>query len=215
MTTTDPYQILGVAMTATTEEIRKAYRRRAKETHPDAGGHAADFAAVVNAAELLLDPERRKRYDSGASDGDGLTAEEERAWVIVIDAVQILLDNREMSAGNPPMTMLSFLTMLVQHRQEELENQIAAVKRKIAMAEAMRTKITPKNDLSREASIMTTVITSGIDILQERLKSFQERVKDGRRAMGIFGAFSPGEGEAKAVLIQQRSPFFSLIYPGS
>jgi molecular chaperone DnaJ len=57
----DPRAVLGLPLHATRGEAQRAYRRLAKQTHPDAGGNAADFRAVAGAwAELagLLPPGR-------------------------------------------------------------------------------------------------------------------------------------------------------------
>lgn len=65
----DYYATLGVARDASFEEIKKAFRRLARETHPDANpgdAHAeARFREVAEAYEVLSDPERRSRYDRG------------------------------------------------------------------------------------------------------------------------------------------------------
>lgn len=50
--------------TASDDELRRAYRRRLRETHPDAGGRAAEFHAVQGAWELLGTPEARAAYDA-------------------------------------------------------------------------------------------------------------------------------------------------------
>ncbi|PZQ91754.1 MAG: molecular chaperone DnaJ [Leifsonia xyli] len=60
-----PYEVLGVASTASAEELRRAYRKRLRETHPDAGGVAAEFHAVQSAWELVGSPEARAAYDAG------------------------------------------------------------------------------------------------------------------------------------------------------
>lgn len=57
------YQVLGVAPTASATEIKSAYRRAARLTHPDHGGDARDFARVTLAYETLIDPAARTRYD--------------------------------------------------------------------------------------------------------------------------------------------------------
>jgi len=59
----DPYAALGVARDATPEQVRKAHRRAAKRTHPDAGGDPEEFRRVNGAYMVLSDPARRKRYD--------------------------------------------------------------------------------------------------------------------------------------------------------
>lgn len=70
-----PYAILGVSERASADEIRKAYRKLAKELHPDArpGDKAAEerFKQVTQAFKLLSDPEQRARFDRGEVDGSG------------------------------------------------------------------------------------------------------------------------------------------------
>src|SRR3977135_3065500 len=77
-TVTDYYAVLGVARTASVEEIRSAYRKLARQYHPDvsanAEGDAAErFKQVTEAYEVLSDAERRQRYDmfGGAQGGLG------------------------------------------------------------------------------------------------------------------------------------------------
>ena len=69
----DLYEVLGVARTATAEEIKKAYRRLARQHHPDANPEdpeaEARFKEVAHAYEVLSDPDRRQRYDTFGSDG--------------------------------------------------------------------------------------------------------------------------------------------------
>ena len=70
-----PYQILGVKPAATADEIRQAYRKLAKQLHPDLNPGKpeaeARFKAVSAAYDLLSDPEKRGRYDRGEIDETG------------------------------------------------------------------------------------------------------------------------------------------------
>lgn len=59
------YDVLGVAPDASDDDIRRAYRRRLRETHPDTGGSAADFTRVQRAWELVGSPDARASYDRG------------------------------------------------------------------------------------------------------------------------------------------------------
>jgi DnaJ-class molecular chaperone len=71
----DPYTLLGVSRTATEADIKKAYRKLAKELHPDrntANPKAAEkFSQVTSAYDLLSDKDKRARFDRGEIDGDG------------------------------------------------------------------------------------------------------------------------------------------------
>lgn len=71
----DPYKTLGIARSATADDIRKAYRKLAKEHHPDLnpGNTPAEerFKKVSSANELLSDPEKRGRFDRGEIDAGG------------------------------------------------------------------------------------------------------------------------------------------------
>lgn len=60
----DHYQILGVAKTATPDEIKKAYRKLASKHHPDKGGDTAMFQQIQTAYENLSDPQKRQEYDN-------------------------------------------------------------------------------------------------------------------------------------------------------
>ncbi|TXK17337.1 J domain-containing protein [Homoserinibacter sp. GY 40078] len=64
-----PYEILRVSADASEAELRRAYRMRVRETHPDHGGVAAEFHAVQLAWELVGSAEARAAYDAhGRSD---------------------------------------------------------------------------------------------------------------------------------------------------
>ena len=71
----DPYKVLGVARGASDDEIRKAFRKLAKDLHPDRNpGDAVSeekFKQVSAAFDILGDVDKRKKFDRGEIDADG------------------------------------------------------------------------------------------------------------------------------------------------
>ena len=71
----DPYQLLGVTRDSTPDDIRKAYRRLAKKSHPDLhpGDKAAEarFKEIASAYDIVGDETKRARFDAGEIDASG------------------------------------------------------------------------------------------------------------------------------------------------
>lgn len=107
----DPYDILGVAHDAGQEEIRTAYRRHAKTSHPDSGGDPQAFLRAQAAYDLLCDPERRKVFDDTGYDLQATDAADLQA-VLVIEALvnAVVLDVRVPGSFDPVARMRAQLS---------------------------------------------------------------------------------------------------------
>ena len=64
----NPYEVLGVEKDASPETIKKAYRKLAKEHHPDKkGGNSEKFKDISSAYETLSDPQKKQQFDNGGN----------------------------------------------------------------------------------------------------------------------------------------------------
>jgi len=110
----DPYATLGVDPNATLKEIRKAYIRLAKETHPDTGGDAVAFQDILLAYRILSDEERRKEYDQTGEDGGDAPAEERKVRVSDLATLRSAVENHREVRWERGMANLAGQTGTVQ-----------------------------------------------------------------------------------------------------
>src|ERR1700722_17666236 len=69
----DPYEVLGISRDASEQDVKKSFRRLARELHPDVNAHDPQaenkFKEAAEAYEILSDPERRATYDRYGHEG--------------------------------------------------------------------------------------------------------------------------------------------------
>lgn len=86
----DPYEALGLKKTATADDIKKAYRRLVRTSHPDLHPDDPDaearFKSISAAYDILKDPDTRARFDAGEIDGLGAERPQRRYYRDFADA---------------------------------------------------------------------------------------------------------------------------------
>lgn len=125
MTAFDPYVVLRVAREASADQIRAAYRLLSKTLHPDTGGSKEAFSFLGAAKNILLDPERRARYDAtGAVNETPLGQQEIDAMQYI---AQVLNDFIEKIEAPERVDLVDLL-------KQQISHDLAATAAKVAQA---------------------------------------------------------------------------------
>jgi curved DNA-binding protein CbpA len=196
------YDVLGVTRGATDTHIRAAYRRLVKAHHPDKGGDRAKFEQVQRAYDVLMDAERRAKYDATGDDGDKPL--EDPIDVMALGLIGQLL----MSIANQDVNV-SIRNDCVQVMRSALMKQKLEHEKNIAMAgritanivrlrERFRRKATDDQDNRLQAILKAQLAT--IEVGRQQLVG---AVESCNRAMTILDEY---RFDAEAAQAQTFSP---------
>lgn len=144
----DPYQLLGVARTANAAAIKASYRTLVQSAHPDRGGDADRFIAIVRAFDLLSDPEARRLYDETGDIDDAAVKTFRR------DVTKILADMFDAAVATAVATGLDLgkldfvaqMTAAVRTGLVEAKGSLARADRDIRALAALRRRIRREGD---------------------------------------------------------------------
>lgn len=160
--TFNPYDVLDVAKTATPAEIKRAYRKRAKQAHPDKGGTSEEFTRLAHSQLILLDPARRAKFDStGTIDPTEPDNALSRAVSILVGFLASVVQQHVVSGGVDP-TKVDLVEQARKAFKQNLDSFAKEMKKierhaeKLAAVEKrLRTrKKSPGSDLLRQALLM-------------------------------------------------------------
>lgn len=138
----DPYATLGVRRDATPAQVKAAFRRASKRTHPDAGGSAEAFAALKRAHVVLADPEKRSHYDrTGQMPEDVATNPDNQAFQVIAAMLGGLLDQGE-AEELCRNDLVSVMVKHIEHVLGEQRKQIAKLERMVKRADRIKGRFT-------------------------------------------------------------------------
>jgi curved DNA-binding protein CbpA len=145
----DLYETLGVGREASADEIRKAYRRKAKKAHPDAGGKAGDFEELALAHTVLIDEEKRRIYDT-----TGFIKGEDDIRLEALDlmfelGVAAVIENETPDILFAIKSKLATSRKLLHEKRSLLERGAASIRKSWTGAEEVRDYIASGFDRSR------------------------------------------------------------------
>lgn len=165
----NPYDILGLSVHATDEEIKQRYKQLAQQYHPDKGGDAELFKKIKLAYEILSDPERRKQFDRTGKIHDNISIRDEtleqlsRMFLSTIQEFDPEQGNLVLSMKNETRNLKSVV-----------EKDIEMCTKYINVLEKIISKIKQKkneeNILVQFASIQLQTRTNDLVMLERRIQ---------------------------------------------
>lgn len=176
------YKILGVGEDAAPADIRVAYHLRAKQTHPDAGGSADEFAAVSQAYEVLSDLERRLSYDAT---GDAVQQPDPDELAIAM--LRNLVEG--MIADNADVLHTDFAARMAREFVSaigEARKHIAATSQKIARCERLSERFTVKSGENLIAAMLKVRIFE----MQRQVINAEQQIATLEKAKALAAGYS-------------------------
>ena len=181
----DLYQLLGIKRGATRAEVRKAYRRKAKTSHPDSGGSVEQFSALATAHEVLSDPRRREKYDTT---GEIETAKPNNLDVGAIEVIAqklglIIHSEQDVTSMDVDALIQQAIREDITTRKSNIVDQERAIKRVVRLRARARRKGEGDNMLAR-------VLDWHERSTEDLIKKNEESVAAMERALEILEGYS-------------------------
>jgi len=201
----DHYVVLGVAKTATMDEIKKAHRKLVRTAHPDAGGDAETFGKIQRAYETLIDPERRERYDKGEPGPETII----HAAQMYVSSIVVALF-KVGDASLLTFNVIEGMQEMCEKDQQETDKNIADAQKKMDLMEKVKAKMTHNADGERPDVIGTT-INREINLLSVEIKKQEFRKSLLKLAHFIISdyGYTPDEKQE-----ERREPNMSFSFGG-
>jgi len=182
----DLYKLLGLKRGASKAEVRKAYRRKAKVSHPDKGGSAEAFSALATAHDVRSDERRRERYDAT---GEIVAAKPDNADVAAIEIIAqklglIIHSEHDVSA-------LGIGEMIEQAIREDIARRQAGIadhNRAIERAARLRARVKRKADGADNT--LARVLDWHERSAKDLIKKSEDAVSSMERALEILDGYS-------------------------
>ncbi len=175
----DLYSALGVDPASSAADIKKAYRRRARETHPDHGGDREKFEEVSRAALVLMDPDKRAKYDrtGDAEDSPKVPVSQQASELLSVIVSAIIDGDEDPFACDLIDRMDAYLKKQIRLMTDKSRN----LERKRARAQKMASKFKRKkpgaNMLARFADDRIKSMSGMIEKIAEAIAVHEEARK--------------------------------------
>jgi curved DNA-binding protein CbpA len=167
------YALLGVSRDASEVTIKRAFRRKALEMHPDTGGSAEAFARLKAAFDCLSDPKRRAQYDQLGPEGD-VEARRTREKMLALFSFaldQALLKLRQKPQGVESEKLMALMAEQLRERRAGTANEKCRLETALVATEDILERKDTHNDWLREA------VAKRKTFCEERIAAVEEDLK--------------------------------------
>lgn len=192
------YEKLGVGPTATPEEIKKAYKRKAHKHHPDReGGDEDQFKEITAAYEVLMDETRRKYYDETGEIKKGV----DDTTAMLRDLVALifsLIDKYDMKYTN----LIDAAKEVVRDGIGKQEQSIHALEESIADREDVLKRLTCK----KPNNVLAEAIRQDIEGRKRGVIKQQEHIETGKKLLDMLGDYEYKTEAAPQGFQMRRGP---------
>lgn len=202
----NPYEVLGVARDATTAIIRKAYRQKAKSTHPDQGGDEAAFQELSLAHKVLTNDATRQHYDNTGNLKDDADNTDAKAMGLIVGffyrTAQEVLDQ----PVDPLMVdMIDTATKFMALQIENLKKQQVKLDRVVTLLGKIEKRIKVK----KGEGVLKRGIIFQIQTFQDMKNNCEQGINCHARAIELLKDYSFAADSPYVTISTYRSPFFS------
>lgn len=181
----DPYAELGVPKNADAAAIKRAYRKKAKSTHPDAGGKAEAFERVHKANLVLSDPDRRAKFDAtGEVDETAAETVEGKAMALIAGFLAGVLDG---DIDPTAIDLVSFLTERIRDELTKLEAKLAPMRRAVARAKRVELKFKRKR---QGQNMLARMVESHRKTLEQVITQGAKQREIGETALALVADYT-------------------------
>lgn len=199
------YELLGLERSATTAQIKKAYRDKAKTSHPDVGGDPDEFAALASAHDVLTDQESRERYDTTGEFGRRHDTEEQALELLLNLLAQAVEQQMQVPTLRIMDSVATSLNGIVANTTKEQKRMV----QRTAVMEKIIAGLRPIN--SGGENKISPRLSNMLQALKANLAKFEQQQSAQKRAQEIIAGFvldGDSHGRAAPQFIVLGQSFF-------
>lgn len=184
MPRSDPYKTLGVNRKANKAAIKRAYRKAAKQSHPDMeGGDQEKFGELKRSFDLLYDDQRRARFDETGDDSEKQPDNSHSNAVNIIAFALNLVLARCAQKGDSPLEidMITSIRHEINTVVQVSEKTIRVTKNMIATEEQLQGRFVGDKD-----NIFGNILEHRLIPMRSSLKVNEKMLQDHKRALDLI-----------------------------